>query len=395
VRYTYAMTEDMSNDSHVLSWGLTGLGATAAALLGYAAPDSFGLAAGAVLTTVGYMLDRRAALRHSRLCAARLKEADSVHCQAVDTLTERHRQALQALDARLLPVWLEHLQTARQQMETAVVALTRDFAGIVERLDEAIAESYRATGLAAGGADEGLKQVVVSSERRLAIVGDILSTTLNDKDRMLAESQRLVQFTAELQQMATDVASIADQTNLLALNAAIEAARAGEAGRGFAVVADEVRTLSTRSGEIGKNISQKIEYINRGIKESSAMVEQAAERDAQARTECETQLGSVIADFQVVMGGLSASSTLLRQENEGIKQAVAAALEQLQFQDRINQLLMHVCDNLNELRSDLSRSEISAQDIAQLRANLERSYTMDEERAPARHAGNASDITFF
>ncbi|HMM76036.1 MAG TPA: methyl-accepting chemotaxis protein [Gammaproteobacteria bacterium] len=385
----------MTTHPPVFAWGLSGSGAAAAALLAWLAPAPTGLLAGLVCLALGLVLDRRAARLHARCCEAGLAAAEDTRRQALDAARETHRAMLLALEEGVLPVWHEHLATARAQMERAVVGLTRDFAGIVERLDEAIAASYRASGLGAGSGEEGLRQIVQASERRLATVGDILTTTLNDKDRMLAESQRLVQFTAELQQMAADVASIADQTNLLALNAAIEAARAGDAGRGFAVVADEVRTLSTRSGEIGKNISQKIDYINRGIKESSAMVELAAERDAQARCGCEAQIASVIADFKLAMDGLNASSVVLRTESEGIKLAVAAALEQLQFQDRVDQLLTHVGDNLAELRGRLAQPDFAAADVARLRACLERSYTMHEERAPARGAAAGSDITFF
>jgi len=389
------MTDTMSKHPPVFAWGLTGFGTVTAALLAWFAPEPAGFVAGGACVALGLVLDRAAASRHARYCDARLTAADAAHRQALETERDAWLAALNALDDGVLPIWHDHLEGVRTQIERAVVALTRDFAGIVERLDEAIAASYRASGLGAGSDEDGLRQIVLASEQRLATVGDILTTTLNDKDHMLAESQRLVQFTAELQQMATDVASIADQTNLLALNAAIEAARAGDAGRGFAVVADEVRTLSTRSGEIGKNISQKIDFINRGIRESSAMVEQAAERDAQARSGCETQIANVIADFKVAMDRLNASSTVLRSESEGIKLAVAAALEQLQFQDRVNQILMHVGDNLVALRGELTKPAFDVADVARLRARLERSYTMDEERGPTQHASASSDITFF
>jgi methyl-accepting chemotaxis protein len=385
----------MKREPKFSCWGTTALGITSGAAIAMAHPSVAALLAGVICAVAGWVIDRRTSAHHARLSAERVEAAGVALRHEIQALRDNHLATLSAIDSGVLPVWHTHLETVRQQIEDAVVSLTRDFAAIVDRLDEALAASYRASGLSVGGTDEGLRQIVDASARRLGIVGDILTTTLNDKDRMLAESQRLVQFTAELQQMATDVASIAEQTNLLALNAAIEAARAGSAGRGFAVVADEVRTLSTRSGEIGKNISQKIDFINRGIRESSAMVEQAAERDAQARTECETQIAEVIADFKVAMDGLNASADLLRTESEGIKDAVGTALEQLQFQDRINQLLMHVAANVTELRTALVNPAVAATDVARIRSSLESSYTMDEERAPEARAAAGSDITFF
>ena len=392
----------MTQSNRSPSWFSTGLAAVSAGALATLGPldATHGVVALGLLIG-GVLLDRHTCQQHSRALAAVLAAQAAASDSAQASQHAAHDTSLGALGQQVLPAWTQLLDTAREQIETAVVHLTRDFAHIVERLDGAVASSYRSAGLERGPdgrPDEGLRQMVAASEARLASVGEILTNTLNDKDRLLAESQRLVQFTSELQQMATDVASIADQTNLLALNAAIEAARAGDAGRGFAVVADEVRTLSTRSGEIGKNISQKIDFINRGIRESSAMVESAAERDAHARLECETQISGVVADFKVAMDSLNTSGAELRAESLEIKDAVSAALEQLQFQDRINQLLMHVTENITSLRSQLQdKHALSPGDVARLLATLERSYTMDEERSGhgPRAAASSTEITFF
>lgn len=382
----------------MFSWGTSALAVAAAAGLFLVPQGPATVAVAVSLVVVGLLLDGRAARMYRQAIMAAEAVAAQSQETAVETLTAQHRADALQLSSNVLPVWIRHVGTARQQLEGAVVHLTQDFAGIVDRLRDAVRASYRAAGIDGGSADDDLRQVVAKSERRLTMVGEILDTTLADKARMLAESQRLVQFTTELQKMASDVASIADQTNLLALNAAIEAARAGEAGRGFAVVADEVRTLSTRSGEIGKNISQKIDYVNRSIKDSSAMIETAAERDAQARVDCDAQLSGVVTDFRNAMASHTTAGDALRTEAEGITRAVSIALEQLQFQDRINQLLSHLGDSLHTFKSQLASGTFPNQGAAaQLLATLERSYTLAEDRMPAgmTPAADNSDITFF
>ncbi len=304
-----------------------------------------------------------------------------------------------------LPIWRRQLHTAETQLETAVTGLTNNFSTLVQRLDSAANASYHATGLQVDGQSSNeqvsLASVISGSQQKLGMVTQLLHEALDDKRHMLRESQRLVEFTAELKQMAVDVSSIADQTNLLALNAAIEAARAGDAGRGFAVVADEVRKLSTRSGEIGKHITAKIEIITRAIGESSSLIDLAAQRDAVSRKTVEGEIEQVLENFAKTSHTLSSAAETLRTENLAIKTSVNEALVQLQFQDRVSQLLSHLnsstCAVGTALRS--SAETLSPIDVGHITRSIEASYTMQEERET--HHGDvpsinsSSDVQFF
>ena len=114
---------------------------------------------------------------------------------------------------------------------------------------------------------------------------DVLGTVVRAIGALADDVQQATGAMLDLERNSADIGrvlevirAIADQTNLLALNAAIEAARAGEQGRGFAVVADEVRTLAQRTGESTAEINQMIEGLQGAIRRVSASMEQSREQ---------------------------------------------------------------------------------------------------------------------
>ena len=317
---------------------------------------------------------------------------------AADYLASRR-----AFGADVADVWASHIDASRDQMETAVVALVERFSGIVTRLGLALDASSTERN---GSNGDSIVEAFAASEQELRSLLDMLAGAAASKQQMLGKIESLQEVTAHLQKMATDVASIAWQTNLLALNAAIEAARAGEAGRGFAVVANEVRMLSNRSADAGKHIAEQVGRISAAIDATCRAAGESMREEARAVQASEQKIGNVLGSLRGVTDALVKSSGLLQRESTGIQAEVAEALVQLQFQDRVSQILAHVRQNIARLPGWLDEqaqdagADLPPLDARGLLAELESTYAMAEERQLHKSSRKpapqqAEEITFF
>lgn len=308
--------------------------------------------------------------------------------------------------AGVLPQWQRQTDLAKYQLETSITALTTKFANIYDRLQSSVAAS-NSTAKGMNG-ESGLSNVINFADTELGNLVKTLHLAMQQRDQLLTEIVELSKITSELSTMGTDVAGIASQTNLLALNAAIEAARAGEQGRGFAVVADEVRTLSSRSGETGARISRRIEQANSALQKTLEQTTTYAQEDDQRLQQSESSIQQVLEKFQQSGADILNSAQLLEHESAQVQGDIGEVLVNLQFQDRVSQILSHVIDNMDKLTHHISQQKQSMAegkalapiDIKEWMTLLTKTYTTIEQveihqGKNTTKAPNDSEVTFF
>jgi methyl-accepting chemotaxis protein len=144
---------------------------------------------------------------------------------------------------------------------------------------------------------------------------------------------------AQVEKLLRDVQKIADQTNLLALNAAIEAARAGEAGRGFAVVADEVRNLSKHSDRFSEEIKAVVNAAKVNIERAQSMIEAMASKDMNVALSSKDNIDDMMGQIAKINDRVAISISEVSSLTTRVESSVNDAIRSLQFEDMCRQLI--------------------------------------------------------
>ena len=229
----------------------------------------------------------------------------------------------------------------------------------MEEMNSTVLEVAQNAGLAANSAAQSKDNAVHGAQgvsEAIQSFEQIKDTILNLKETM----GTLGEQAENIGQIMTVITDIADQTNLLALNAAIEAARAGEAGRGFAVVADEVRKLAEKTMDATKGVGQAVSKIQDNARENIAAVESAAE-DIVNSTESAAKSGELMEGIVDIVD----------ETNTQVESIAAASEEQSAASEEINMAISDVARVAQETSDGMAASAHALNEIASVVEELD------------------------
>lgn len=311
-------------------------------------------------------------------------------------LTKMSAEA-QALQRQLPPVfagWNRQISVVSELVRHNIESLLTPFATLMGRLNE---ENQTSSVLfSEHGGHDSITQVLEQVKLQLGSVIESFHGAKKHKQELKETIAQLGGYMQELRDMAAAVQKLASQTNLLALNAAIEAARAGEAGRGFAVVADEVRRLSGASGETGRDIDQKVEAVTNAIKATIHAAENLTQTDEMNLALLDQTTQQVISRLGDEIDELSEAGTRLCSLSVESEEAISQIMVKLQFQDRVTQILEHLQSDLQQVQVELIEMEEPNFDAERWESNFRQRFTTEEEyKGQVVRNAEPEAVTFF
>lgn len=251
----------------------------------------------------------------------RLMENQKSVVQSVSGITDNLWESVEGLK----DVSLEMSSAAEEQQRT-MTEITDDISTLAEQTNK----SYKAASRARSAADENT---------------NMLTENNSEVDRMLSAMNDISDSSEQIGTIIRAIEDIAFQTNILALNASIEAARAGQAGKGFAVVADEVRNLASKSDEAAKSTSALIHTSIEAVKSGSDIAHNVA-----AKMKESIEVSKQSAEYSATIAELTETQTdmmnAMRSKMEQVSRSIANGLD---ISEKNNEIAHAVSDEVEKL----------------------------------------------
>lgn len=242
---------------------------------------------------------------------------------------------------------IEDITQVQSVIGDAVVSLSQSFDGMRkvsqkenDLLCEIIEKMKRLSDQSTGNG-EGIADVVSEVNGMLDHFIGLVVDMSKDSLRIVEKIEEVAEQMERVFEQVNGINLIASQTNLLAINAAIEAAHAGDAGRGFAVVAEEVQRLAARSGDFSGRIVTQIHAVKDAISESHAIVSEIASKDMSRAISAKGRVAVMLQQLDQFNGELERTLESAAGLTADIEREVSTGVRSLQFEDIARQIVGH------------------------------------------------------
>lgn len=277
----------------------------------------------------------------------------------------------------VVPAWKAQLELTRQQAEGAVEDMLGHFAQLAGHLQSASSPDHDMP----EDSRDFVEGVLAQSDAQLQALSEPLSHAIATRRETRSAILDFSQSLDDLRKLAREVQTVARSTNLVAVNAAIEANRAGTEGHSFAIVADEVRRLAAQSGSTGDQIAARIATIDRAMEALQARVGSDLESDEATMLAARHTARRVVMKVLESAAQMADSSRAMRDLNRDVQRQIEELMVGLQHQDRFSQMLASISTDMERFETWLGTGEMSsASHASEWLERLARSYTTQEQR---------------